>query len=94
MKMVKRLSNDSQTSQMNGDGSGLDDTADETVASMYNYVRRRKCNENAPVCEKQKRRDNLRRVNYLFLLFLHRRDENRPLLNFCRIYSVGFADFA
>lgn len=29
----------------------------------YNYVRRRKCNENLPVCEKRKKRETFRRVS-------------------------------
>lgn len=45
-------------------GVSGDDNMDELAPiAAANYVRRRKCNENAPVCEKQKKRDNIRRVS-------------------------------
>lgn len=47
--------------------------ADNSVSSnavlpQYNYVRRRKCNENAPICEKKKKRESFRRVSVIVVI--------------------------
>lgn len=47
--------------------------ADNSIISnafppQYNYVRRRKCNENIPICEKKKKRESFRRVCIVFII--------------------------
>lgn len=37
------------------------------VPPQYNYVRRRKCNENVPICEKKKKRESFRRVSVVVI---------------------------
>lgn len=60
MKMNKHLNEDN----LNGSsGVSGDDNIDEiATTNAANYIRRRKCNEKVPVCEKTKRRDSIRRV--------------------------------
>lgn len=36
---------------------------------QYNYVRRRKCNENVPICETKKKRESFRRVSVVAIQF-------------------------
>lgn len=62
MKINKLITEDNLNNGSSGI-SGDDNTDENATAPIGNYVRRRKCNENAPVCEKQKRRDNTRRVS-------------------------------
>lgn len=40
------------------------------VPPHYNYVRRRKCNENVPICEKKKKRDTFRRVSVVVIIHI------------------------
>lgn len=46
-----------------------DKITETIVYNSYNYVRRRKCNENVPVCEKKKKRETYRRVSICICLF-------------------------
>lgn len=41
-----------------------------SIPPQYNYVRRRKCNENVPICEKKKKRESFRRVSRRWHLIL------------------------
>lgn len=62
-KMKKQNLIEDNANSGSGDISGDDNNVDEIPSiATGSYVRRRKCNENAPVCEKQKRRDSIRRV--------------------------------
>lgn len=40
-----------------------DSVMPNAVPPQFNYVRRRKCNENVPICEKKKKRESFRRVS-------------------------------
>lgn len=63
----------------NGNGqvlSGCSSNDDGNPPQKY-YARRRKCNENVQVCEKQKKRESYQRVSRIY------RNQCRPVYRFC-----------
>lgn len=66
-------SNDRESDDIDNDGDldadddgdiGDDNAIDSNATNVsLSYVRRRKCNENVPVCEKKRKRESYRRVN-------------------------------
>lgn len=54
----------------NGNGNTLSGCSSNDDANPYkSYARRRKCNENVQICEKQKKRESYQRVSDFFFRF-------------------------
>lgn len=55
----------------NGNGNTLSGCSSNDDINLYkSYARRRKCNENVQICEKQKKRESYQRVSAKFATFL------------------------
>lgn len=58
---------DDATAAVAVDVDADDSVMPNAVSPQFNYVRRRKCNENVPICEKKKKRESFRRVSVVVI---------------------------